>query len=82
MFSISTHRTSLRRKLLLLPGLFLIGAVALQLANLYAKRRISDEVFFPRFADEALAGHANLIRSAVEIEATTLAARIAPLESR
>ncbi|HLP24993.1 MAG TPA: cache domain-containing protein, partial [Acidobacteriota bacterium] len=82
MLSTSAHRTSLRRKLLLLPILFLIGAVALQIANLYAKQRISDEVFFPRFADEALAGHANLIRSAVEIEATTLAVRIAPLVSR
>jgi len=79
MLPVSTHRTSLRRKLLLLPVLFFLGAVALQLANLYTKEQISKQVIFPRFADEALAGHSNLIRNAVIIEATTLAARIAPL---
>jgi signal transduction histidine kinase len=82
MPSPSAHRTSLRRKLLLLPILFLIGAVALQVANLYTKEQISEAVIFPRFADEAIAGHSELIRSAVAIEATTLAARIAPLATR
>ncbi|WP_415910757.1 methyl-accepting chemotaxis protein [Oleiharenicola sp. Vm1] len=82
MLPTSAHRTSLRRKLLLLPLLFLIGAVALQLANLYTKQQISEAVIFPRFASEAIGGHSDLIRAAVAIEATTLAARVAPLATR
>ncbi|AOS45767.1 Methyl-accepting chemotaxis protein IV [Lacunisphaera limnophila] len=74
--------TSLRLKLLLLPLLCLLGLIVLQVSNLYTNRQVSTKVIEPSFAKQTMAGHANLLQVAVEIEAATLASQIRTLPTR
>lgn len=73
---------SLRRKLLLLPLLFLAGIVVLQAFNIYANRRVAERVVFPGFSDQAINGYVTLLKSTVDIEAAMLAARLKSLKTR
>lgn len=77
-----SKKMSLRRKLLLLPLLFLGGLIALQLSNWHIDRQIRQNVVFPGFSGQILAGHSNLLKATVEVEAATLAARLKPLKTR
>lgn len=81
--AVKTKKTaSLRLKLLLLPLLCLAGLIILQLSNLYANRQLSERVIFPSFADQTIAGHSNLLKVAVEIEASHIANRLKALPTR
>jgi methyl-accepting chemotaxis protein len=74
--------TSLRKRLLILPLLFLTGLLILQLANYYTSRQVDKNVIFPGFAGQTMAGHSNVLKATVEIEAATLAVRLKSLPTR
>lgn len=76
------RHASLRKKLLLLPLLFLAGLIVLQVANLYTNRQVSEKVVFPNFSEQAMNGYAVLLKATVDIEAATVAARVKGLQTR
>lgn len=78
----TASKTTLRKKLLLLPVLFLAGLIGLQVANLSINGRVREQVIMPSFSDEAIAGHSNLLRTAVQNEIQTLLPRVQKLATR
>ncbi len=77
-----SRSVSLRKKLLALSALFLVGLVVLQLCNLYMTKLVRERVFFPNFRAQLLVGHTNVLKSTVDIEAAHLAARVKDLKTR
>ena len=75
------RRMSIRRKLLLLPALFLVALVALQALNLYFQNRTVHEIA-QNLGEQMLNGHRDTLKTAVEIEAAMLAVRLQPLQTR
>ncbi|HTI99204.1 MAG TPA: methyl-accepting chemotaxis protein [Dongiaceae bacterium] len=78
----TTNNVSLRTKLLLLPLVFLGGLIALQTSNWYVNRQIREQVMFTGFENQIMLGSSNVLKSTVDIEAQTLAARLKPLHTR
>jgi methyl-accepting chemotaxis protein len=74
-------KISLRQKLLLLPLLFFAGLLVLQITNTYTNRRVGEHVIFPGFAEQAMASYEVLLKATVDIEATTLVARLKTLKT-
>ena len=75
-------KASIKSKILLLPVLFLIGFVALLLANLYLENRITRTVVFPQFGNQILKGHQNTLKTVVDVEAAYLAQKMKSLQTR
>lgn len=78
----SSRSLSLGQKLLFIPGLALIGLVALQFTNSYVTHAVSRQVIFPNLENLMLEGHKNALRTVVESEAQSLGNRIKDLKTR
>jgi methyl-accepting chemotaxis protein len=73
---------TLRQKLLFLPGLALLGLVALQFTNSYITSAMGRHVIFPNFESMMMSGYQSTLKSAVDIEAQTLGRRLKSLTTR
>lgn len=75
-------RLHLRHRLLFLPILFAVGLLALQLCNLYIQQLVREKVVLTQFGSQVLNGHKYAIKAAVDVEASTLAAKLKNTKSR
>jgi len=73
---------SLKIKLLGLSGLFLVGLISVQLANLYMQRQIRTQLVFPNFETQIIEGRKNALKSVVDVEADVLAQRLKGVKTR
>jgi len=67
---------SIKTQLLILPGLFFVGLVGLQICNLHLEKRVRNEVIMPTFQSTLLLGYTNALKATVDAEATSLGERL------
>jgi len=75
-------KASIKGKILFLPVLFLVGFLAMLLANLYLENRITSTVVFPQFGNQILKGHQTTLKTVVDVEAAYLAEKVKSLKTR
>lgn len=73
---------TLQQKLLLLPGLALLGLALLQLANAWVQSAVRRQVVYPSLDSVRMSGYKNLLKSLVDSEAQTLGGRLKTLQTR
>ena len=76
------HKTSLQKRLWLLPALFFLGLLALQVTNFHLQTQVRQKVILPNVAKQVLAGDISALKAAVEVEAATLSAQLKNLTTR
>ncbi|MFO1498961.1 MAG: cache domain-containing protein [Verrucomicrobiota bacterium] len=75
-------KLNLRRKLLGVPFLFVAGLLLLQLAENAIHRRIQEKVVYAQLQDQVLSGNSNVLKTAVELQAANLTARLKGVTNR
>jgi len=78
----SFDKLNLKKKLLLLPALFFIGLLALQLTNFSLQKQVRQKVVLPGVADQVLKGDVSTLKAAVEVEAATLSVQVKTFKTR
>ena len=73
---------SVQKKLILLPVLFFIGMLALQLANSYVQKRLRSDVISKDFAKQVLEGHRKELQSVVQTAATLVTEKVKNCKTR
>jgi methyl-accepting chemotaxis protein len=75
-------RLNLRQKLLLLPILFALGLIALQVCNLYIQQLVRQKVVLANFKRQVLEGHKYALKAAVDVEAASLGDKLKSVKNR
>jgi methyl-accepting chemotaxis protein len=73
---------TLKQRLLMLQMLFLAGIVCILVACGWLEQRIEQQVVFPNFERQILAGHKDMLKTLVESEIQVLAQRIKGAKTR
>jgi len=79
---ISINKWPIRRRILILPGLFLLGFVLLLLANVVLEQKMFKETVFPKYGEQIVAGHKRDLKALVDTEAITLGTRLSHLSTQ
>ena len=75
-------KLSIRAQLLLLPLLFALSLVPIQISNYYFEKRIQREVTMPEIHHQMLEGHKTVLKTSVDTAAATLGMRLQGLKTR
>ena len=73
---------TLKQRLLVLPLFFLLGLLCLQLANWYLSNQTTRKVVLPSLENQMLVAHKGALKSLVDSEVASIAARIKAAKSR